>query len=71
MQDTTRHPAPAAPASAADTRQDAQSKAFIALGLTFMFFLALFAGYTFGKDLAIKHNHQDCMAEGRADCSRG
>lgn len=38
------------------------------LGLVIVFILLLLFGYMFGRDLAGKHNRQDCIAEGRTDC---
>ena len=51
------------PAKSLDIRHLAVTALLLAV-----FFGSLFSGYRFGKDLALKHNYQDCVAEGRSDC---
>lgn len=59
--------APAGPA-----KQDDEERAFrsmvVTLGLVIVFVLLLLFGYMFGRDIALKDNRQDCIAEGRTDC---
>lgn len=51
------------------TRERRQQAAWwIAVGLGLVFVLFLSAGYKFGRDLALRENHRDCVAAGRAHC---
>ncbi len=40
----------------------------VTLGLVIVFVLLLLFGYMFGRDIALKDNRQDCIAQGRTDC---
>lgn len=67
--------APPADAAAAQPRRGGQGddeRAFrsvaITLGLAIVFVLLLLFGYLFGRDIAVKDNRQDCIAQGRTDC---
>lgn len=57
-------------ASQPDTGNKFRQKQSNALWLAVIFVLMVSLGYQFGKDMAIKHNYQDCVAEGRSDCQR-
>ncbi len=37
--------------------------------LSFLFLVSLAVGYGFGKELAIRDNHADCVAAGGLECS--
>lgn len=52
------------------TPGEAGSQWPIGFCLAIVFLACVLMGYTVGKDVAIKHNYQDCVSEGRSDCQR-
>ena len=40
----------------------------IAVGIAIVFALFLLFGYMMGRDLALKEERRECIAEGRTDC---
>ena len=40
----------------------------VAIGLGIVLAWSLLFGYMFGRDIALKDNRQDCIAQGRTDC---